>query len=118
MMFAKAEIRSYNRQLLYANAGDEVTILYKNGDVLICEGNFGKFPCKIDRLTEIKALEDNCLDNLKSTMSAEIKKNRQKFRSLYLAIKEGLITKQMPDNITKEQWIKTAESLLCSTLSK
>ncbi len=47
-LYARAEIRSYNRQLLYAEAGDEATLV-RDG---IYESKRGRFPCTPERFTD------------------------------------------------------------------
>jgi hypothetical protein len=49
-LYAKEDIRSYNRQLLYAEKGDEVTLMRDS----IYESKRGRFPCTPDRLTDEK----------------------------------------------------------------
>lgn len=54
ILYAKQEIRSYNRQLLYADAGDEVIQI----SGLIHESKYGRFTCTADKLTDVKPCKE------------------------------------------------------------
>lgn len=111
-------ITSHTSRKIYAQMGQAIEVYNtEHWPVMCCRVRDESFPCHIDRLTtelpeEEVSTKKQPIDYLYDTMVLELKKGRTKFKTLVGCIRDGILNKQMPDGITKEHWLLTADKVL------